>query len=434
MVLFTRDLRVHDHPALAQAARDGSAVPLFVDDPTISANGFATPNRTAFLAESLADLRGALRQRGGDLVVRAGDPAVEAVGVARTVGADTIRLSADVSAFARRRYERLVAAAEPHGIEVVLHSGVTVVRPGRVTTTTGGRFQVFTPFSRAWAGTRWRDVVDAPRRVVVPAGVDPGDLPAVDRAGCSPDLAAGGEDAARAALTRWLRSGLADYAATRDVFAAEAGTSRLSSYLHFGCLSPLEVAVRAGGRPGGDDFVRQLAWRDFHHDTLDRFGELPHRELRPRGRRWRHDADVVAAWEEGRTGYPIVDAAMRQLAAEGWMHNRARMLTASFLTKTLGQDWRLGAAHFLRWLVDGDIANNSANWQWVAGTGCDTRPNRVLNPIRQAERFDPDGAYTLRYVPELAGLAPAAVRRPWTLTGDARRELDYPEPIHPPGD
>jgi deoxyribodipyrimidine photo-lyase len=244
----------------------------------------------------------------------------------------------------------------------------------------------------------------------------------------SPELCVGGEAVGRALLRSWSDSELGQYGDRHDDLPGD-GTSRLSPYLHFGCVSPLETALRCGERSGGEPFVRQLCWRDFHHQVTASFGAIATDDYRSRGDRWRRSASDLEAWQLGRTGYPIVDAGMRQLRQVGWMHNRARMITASFLTKHLYIDWRLGAAHFMRWLVDGDIANNSGNWQWVAGTGNDTRPNRVLNPLRQAERFDPSGDYVRRYIPELAGVDGASVHRPWELDPDRRALLDYPAPI-----
>jgi deoxyribodipyrimidine photo-lyase len=244
----------------------------------------------------------------------------------------------------------------------------------------------------------------------------------------SPDRPEGGETAGRALLRSWGPAGLAQYADTHDDLAAD-DTSRVSAYLHFGCVSPLELATRFADRDGGEEFVRQLCWRDFYHQVTASFGAIATEDYRPRGDRWRRRSTDLDAWKEGRTGYPIVDAGMRQLRREGWMHNRARLITASFLTKDLYIDWRLGAAHFMHWLVDGDVANNSGNWQWVAGTGNDTRPHRVFNPLRQAERFDPSGDYVRRYVPELASVAGPAVHRPWRLPAEQRTALDYPEPI-----
>ncbi len=173
-----------------------------------------------------------------------------------------------------------------------------------------------------------------------------------------------------------------------------------------------------------------MAWRDFHHQVLAARPDAARADYRPRGDAWREDPEALQAWREGRTGYPIVDAGMRQLRTEGWMHNRARLIVASFLTKTLYLDWRAGARHFLDHLADGDIANNQLNWQWVAGTGTDTRPNRVLNPLRQAERYDPTGRYVRRWVPELAGLEnPREAHQPWRLGTSTLRRLGYPSPI-----
>jgi deoxyribodipyrimidine photo-lyase len=221
------------------------------------------------------------------------------------------------------------------------------------------------------------------------------------------------------------------YEDIHDDLAADA-TSKLSPYLHFGCVSATELAARAGRDhpgPGTEAFLRQLCWRDFHHQVLAARPDAPHTDLRPRGD-WVTDPEALAAWAEGRTGIPIVDAGMRQLATEGWMHNRARLITASFLTKTLGLDWRQGAAHFAHHLLDADIANNVLNWQWVAGTGMDTRPNRVLNPLRQATRYDPTGAYVRRHLPELADLTdPTQLHQPWRLGPAALAQLNYPPPI-----
>jgi deoxyribodipyrimidine photo-lyase len=430
VVLFNRDLRVHDHPALAEAARAAeTVVPLFVVDDALLASGFAVPNRAAFLVDSLTDLRSALRARGGDLVVRRGDPVAEAVAVAREVGAEAVHVSADVTAFARRREQRLVGAGLAARLDVVAFPGVGVIPADEVHTGSGGRYKVFTPYWRAWSGHPRRVVEVAPERLALPDGVEAGNLPsAADLASGepSPDLAPGGETEARALMSRWAEAGLADYENGHDDLPGDR-TSRISPHLHFGTISALELADRLGPRPGGDPFVRQLCWRDFHHQTTFHFPAIARVDLHDRGRRWVVDDEVLAAWAGGRTGLPIIDAGLRQLHQEGWMHNRARLLVGSFLTKHLGIDWRRGADHFLDWLVDGDIANNSANWQWVAGTGSDTRPNRIFNPIRQAHRFDPRGDYVRRYVTELADIAGGAVHEPWLLTGTS----DAPGPDYP---
>lgn len=420
VVLFTRDLRVHDHPALAEAAaRAESVVPLFVFDERITVG----PNRVRFLLDSLADLRRSLRGLGGTLVVRRGDVVAETMRVVEGSGAEAVFLSEDVSRYAQSRLRRL----EAERVDVRAFPGVTVVPPGELRPAGGDHFRVFTPFWRRWAVTDLRPVRRAPRRLTTPSRVAAGRLPALGdlvRGVPSPELPAGGEEAGRRRLDRWLRSGLARYGELHDDLAAD-GTSRLSPYLHFGCVSARAVVERAAGKPGAEPFLRQLAWRDFFHQLLAARPEASQEDYRPRRDRWNDDAEGLAAWKEGRTGFPLVDAGMRQLAREGWMHNRARLVVGSFLTKDLYVDWRLGAAHFADLLVDGDVAQNTGNWQWVAGTGTDTRPNRVLNPVLQARRYDRTGEYVRRYVEELAEAPGPALLEPWRHGGLP----GYPPPL-----
>jgi deoxyribodipyrimidine photo-lyase len=433
LVLFTRDLRVHDQAALAAAVREAEhVVPLFVFDERLLAGRCGAPNRLAFLLDSLADLDRSLLERGGRLIVRRGDVVREALRLARSSGAEAIFSSEDVSAYARQRCSRLREACTRERIELRAFPGVTVVPAGALTPSGGGdHYRVFTPYWRAWSLLPRFERAAAPRRVSLPDGIRAGSLPSLKSLlgpgdAPSPELPAGGERAGLALLKRWLPRGLAEYETCHDDLAADR-TSHLSPHLHFGCLSPATVLARAESR--AEAFARQLCWRDFHHQVLAARPDLPSADYRPRGDRWRRSERLAEAWRKGRTGYPIVDAGMRQLAREGFMHNRARLLVASFLTKTLYMDWRTGAAHFDALLVDADLANNVGNWQWVAGTGNDTRPNRVLNPIRQAHRFDPAGDYVRRYVPELAAIPGRAVHEPWLLPGAARRGLDYPKPV-----
>lgn len=433
VVLFTRDLRVRDQPALAAAAREAErVVPLFVLDDVLLRGSCGSANRLVFLLDSLRDLDGSLRERGARLVLRRGDPVEEALRVVGECDASAIHMSDDYSAYARRRHRRLAAECERDGVRLWVHAGVTVIEPGELAPGGGDHYRVFTPYWRAWSEQPRRASHPAPRKLTLPRGVRAGGIPSLphlSRGTPSPDLPRGGEAAARKRLERWLRGGLACYDAERDVLAAIAGTSHIGADLHFGCLSPAAVLARVEGRPGGQAFARQLCWRDFHHQVLAARPDLPRVDYRGRGDRWRRSKRLAEAWRQGRTGYPIVDAGMRQLAREGYMHNRARMIVASFLTKTLYLDWRLGAEHFARLLVDADLANNAGNWQWMAGTGNDTRPNRVLNPLRQAHRFDPEGEYVHRYVPELAALRGGDVHEPWRLAPTERRALDYPDPV-----
>jgi deoxyribodipyrimidine photo-lyase len=429
VVLFTGDLRLHDHPPLraALAAAD-EVVPLFVLDPAVARAGFAAPNRRAFLADCLADLDAGLRERGGRLIVRAGDPVAEVCGVAAECGAAEVHLAAADSGFGQRREDRLRRALTADGRRLHVHDTVvTAVPPGALTPQGSDHFAVFTPYFRHWSAQRLRDTLPAPRTVPVPDSVRSAGLPPRTPAG----PVAGGEREARRRLTAWLRGGLGSYDTGQDDLAGDA-TSRLSADLHFGTLSAVETVhrARAVGGPGAEAFVRQLCWRDFNRQLLAARTAVATADYRSRHDRWRTGAAADAdaeAWREGRTGYPVIDAAMRQLQHEGWMHNRGRLLVAGFLTKTLYIDWRVGARHFLDLLVDGDIANNQLNWQWVAGTGTDTRPNRVLNPLLQARRHDPAGDYVRRWVPELAALPGPAVHEPWKVS--ERDRSGYPAPV-----
>jgi deoxyribodipyrimidine photo-lyase len=429
LVLFNRDLRVHDHPALAAAAKADRTVPLFVFDERLLESRFAAPNRVVFMLEALGDLDAALRKRGGRLFVRRGDPVREAIAVAHDCRATKLHVSADWSAYARAREERLARACEEERIEFVAHPGVTVVPPGTVTPTGGDHFKVFSPYHRAWSGLPQRELASVPRKLSGPTKLRTGRLPTLESlvgGRPSPRRMLGGENEGRKRMRAFLRNSIGDYERQHDDLAGD-DTSRLSAYVRWGCVSPLELAREVDKRRGGAAFVRQLCWRDFHHQVLAATPSLPRRDYRPRRDRWSRSKRALEAWQEGKTGYPLVDAAMRQLTEEGFMHNRARMTVASFLCKDLYVDWRPGAWHFWDLLSDGEIANNAGNWQWVAGTGNDTRPNRVLNPVRQAERFDPKGDYVRRYLPELESVRGKAIFRPWLAEGFER--LDYPAPI-----
>ncbi|MER5252788.1 deoxyribodipyrimidine photo-lyase [Streptomyces sp. NPDC002855] len=432
IVLFTSDLRLHDNPALRAALREADRiVPLFVYDDGLRATGFAVPNRGAFLADCLVDLDTGLRKRGGRLVVRSGDVVDQVRRVASETGAERVHVAAGVSRYATRREERLRDALDGSGCRLVVHDAVvTAVAPGELLPSGKDHYAVFTPYFRRWTAEGVRDVLAAPRTVQVADVASDPVRPRAEITGVSPGLDAGGENAGRKRLRAWLSGDIAGYEDGQDDIAADA-TSRLSPHLHFGTLSATEVVHEATreGSPGAQAFIRQLAWRDFHHQVLAARPDAAAQDYRSRGDRWRTNKKETAAWLDGRTGYPFVDAAMRQLRHEGWMHNRGRMVVASFLTKTLYVDWRVGARHFLSLLVDGDVANNQMNWQWAAGTGTDTRPNRVLNPVIQCKRFDPGGSYVRRWLPELAAVPDRFVHEPWKLPDADRADIDYPDPI-----
>jgi deoxyribodipyrimidine photo-lyase len=447
VVWFRRDLRLHDHPALTEAVLGGNPVaPLFVVDPRLLDGRFASANRAWFLAGALADLAASLAERGASLTVRTGDPATVIPAFAREVGAAAVAVSRDYTPFGRARDRRVADALATAGIAFRPKRGALVHEPEEVATGSGSPFQVFTPFLRAWERRPFRAVLPAPDRILgIDRAVGPPDLGAL--AGNVPTadpalLPPPGERAARDRLARWLATGPTNYARERDSLATP-GTSRLSQDLRFGCLSPVEVATRSlatdGGTEGSRRYVSELAWRDFYAHALwhePRIAREPF-VTRYRTLAWPEPAPgAVEAWRAGRTGYPVVDAAMRQLAATGWMPNRARMIAASFLVKDLLVDWRVGEAHFMAHLVDGDPASNLGGWQWAASVGTDAQPYvRVFNPVTQGRRFDPDGAYVRRWIGELANVPTARVHEPWTMDDDAqlaaacRIGTDYPAPI-----
>ncbi|WP_067843452.1 cryptochrome/photolyase family protein [Nocardia lijiangensis] len=427
VALFTRDLRVHDNPVLTAAHREGdTVVPLFVIDRDLVPDR-CPPNRARFLAAALAELDNELRAVGGRLVVRRGEVVDEVDRVVAETGSVKVHLAEDVSGYSRSRADGLRERLRRRDCRVDVHAAtVTAVDPELLVPSTGrDHFAVFTPYFRRWSETHRRKPLGKPRALTLPRiSGDPLPKPDDLRSGeSSPRLAVGGETTGRKLLRDWLSGPLAGYARHSDDLAADA-TSRLSAYLHFGCLSPTEVVRRVDmSTEGGHAFARQLAWRDFHHQLLAARPDAAWHDYRARPTHWRDDPHAVDAWRDGRTGYPIVDAGMRQLRAEGWMPGRARLIAASFLTKSLRVHWRIGAAHFLYWLVDADLANNQLNWQWVAGTGTDTRPNRALNPLRQAKRYDPAGDYVRRWIPELAHLEGPWIHTPWRI------DAGYPAPI-----
>lgn len=424
---FRRDLRLSDNPALRVAIDAAeSVVPLFVIDPVVWDTAGA--NRRWFLAGCLRDLDD---QLDGRLIVRHGDPVDVVPEVARETDAGLVVHAADVGVYGRRRDDRVAEALENDERARRIVDSPWARPPGSVRTKTGGVYKVFTPYHRTWVRGRFDDPIPRPRRIVTVDGVETDGVPDVGAVDATlPDP---GELAARRRVDRFLRSRVERYHEERDDPAADT-TSRLSADLKFGTIHPRQLLARLDRRkPGHDVFAQELAWRDFYAQVLDEWpasawsawsDRLASIELDDGA-----DADErFDAWCRGRTGYPLVDAGMRQLVAEGWMHNRLRMVTASFLVKDLHLDWTRGARYFLEHLVDGDLSSNNHGWQWVAGTGTDAAPYfRVFNPVAQSERFDPDGEYIRRWVPELADVDRADVHRPWECEGGAPEA--YPLPI-----
>lgn len=421
VVWFRRDLRVADLPTLSAAGE--RALGLFVlDDRLLEPSG--GPRRD-FLYRSLAALD---EQLGGRLLVLRGDPVTVVPRVAKAVGAQEVHVSADYGPYGRAR-----DAAVAEQVEVVATGSPYAIAPGRVTKDDGNPYKVFTPWFKRWLDHGWR----APARTGAGtlAWIDPDDVAGLAGrvaipAPAAPGLAAG----EAAALARWrefCEDDLIRYDDERDRPDLDS-TSRMSVYLKFGNIHPrtmLADLARARSH-GAEQYRRQLAWRDFYADILFQRPDSARRNYDAKFDAMRHDtgegADALfAAWCAGRTGFPIVDAGMRQLAAEGWMHNRVRMIVASFLVKDLHLPWWRGARYFMAHLVDGDLASNQHGWQWTAGSGTDAAPYfRVFNPIGQGEKFDPTGDYVRRWVPELRGVPGKAVH---TLKGV--RPEGYPEPI-----
>ena len=408
VVWFRRDLRTADHPALLAAVEEASSAgagvaPLFVVDRALMASAGA--NRRSFLAGSLGDLDAHLD---GSLALRAGRPEEVVPAFAAEVGARTVFATGDTAPYGRRRDARVASALAATGAGLTLVGSAYAVSPGRVRSGSGAPYRVFTPFRRGWEAQGWSPPSPAPTRVRwLSAGSE---LTAEDIATTaeSPSLPVPGLDAAHEAMEAFLAGPVDRYGDERDRPDHE-GTSRLSPYLRFGTLHPRQILDRLGDGTGARVYRSELAWREFYADVLWHHPASAWEPFLPVGDHLRWDtgpqaSERFAAWATGRTGFPLVDAGMRQLRSEGWMHNRVRMLTASFLVKDLHIDWRLGARHFLDLLVDGDLASNNHGWQWVAGTGTDAAPfHRVFNPTVQAERFDPDGSYVRAHVPEVDG-------------------------------
>jgi len=438
-----RDLRLSDNQALAAAlSRAEQVLPVFVLDPKLLNSPYVGEKRLAFLYAGLHALDNDLRQRGSGLVVRSGDPVHVLTDLHREVGAGAILAEADHSPFACRRDQRAARL-----LPLYLTSGLTVHSPSEIIKVDGMPYTVFTPFSKAWLAHPWSgDPLPAPDWIPTLAGVMSEDIPA------SPPLSTqipfqAGETEAQRRLDAFIENAVYSYADERNRMDL-AGTSGLSPYLRFGMLSARQAvaaasqaeaqATDAESRRSAETWLNELIWREFYIAILYHFPSVRQTAFRPalRNLSWVNDLDDFGAWTQGRTGYPVVDAAMRQLLQTGWMHNRARMITASFLTKDLLVDWRWGERHFMQHLIDGDPAANNGGWQWTAGTGTDAAPYfRIFNPVTQSQKFDPGGAFIRRFVPELVNVPTEFIHSPWKMPLDLQTQIgcrigkDYPAPI-----
>ena len=423
---FRRDLRLADNPALGAASCvDGTVVPLFVVDPALWEP--ASDVRRAYLIDSLHSLDESLD---GQLLLQHGNPAQRVVEVAQAAGADQVHIAADFGPYGARRDAAVRAALAAHGIELVETGSPYAVAPGRVTKDDGTSYRVYTPFYRAWMRHGWRaPAADVEAEWIMP--VECHGYP--ERPELPFALPPAGEAAALAHWDSFRGGRLAAYDDTRNLPALD-GTSTMGHHLKWGEIHPRTILAELGDTPGEETFRKEIAWREFYADVLAQRPDSAQRSMDARfddDFAWDSGPEADArfeAWAAGRTGYPFVDAGMRQLLAEGWMHNRVRMVVASFLVKDLHLPWQRGAAHFMRWLRDGDLASNAHGWQWTAGCGTDASPyHRVFNPVGQGEKFDPNGDYVRRYVPELAHLPGKTAHTPWDTLGGY--DHGYPERI-----
>ena len=456
IVWLRRDLRVADNAALHHACEQAERViPLFVLDPFILERADTGAARVVFLLDALKILDANLQRLGGRLIVRRGRTPEAVLSAVTEFGADGVFHQREYEPHGKARDEAVAKTLQESGKVCETFPGLALFEPNEILSQTGSPYTVFGPYKRLWFAKPADAPYPAPKHVPVPADAKSEPLPtAADlKFQTNQTFTCGGEDAAQELLREFLASKIEGYDTARDVLSQD-GTSRLSRHLHFGTLSPRFVvdAVRRSGKdkptgqdsearaehqgePGHTTFLSELAWHDFYLQILDHFPHVAEGAFRRQfaALEWENDEAKFAAWKEGRTGYPIIDAAMRQLNTEAWMHNRGRMVVASFLTKDLLIDWRWGEQYFMQQLVDGDQAANNGGWQWAAGTGTDAQPFfRIFNPTSQGEKFDPDGAYVRRWVPELAKVPAASIHQPWTLSQAEREYLrcgDYPAPI-----
>ncbi|AIC71285.1 Phr protein [Mycobacteroides abscessus] len=413
-----RDLRLADNPALRAAAESGDVLAVFILDPQLL--GSAPRPRDAWLAANVLDLD---RQLDGRLCLKSGAPGQVLVELAECIGATEVHVARETTPFGRRRDTSVSAELAKIGVDWIETGSPYAVTPGRITKSDGSTYRVFTAFERAWRAHHWprpAQLQTSPSWVKPPASA-PLSPARSSLAGlvqrCGIALPPAGEGAARTRWEHFLAHDLTGYAAGRDRADVDA-TSRISPYLKVGAIHPRTLLADLAAIAGQDaaKFISELAWRDFYADVLFHQPRSAHTDLTDALAHltYAEPGEGFRAWQRGETGYPLVDAGMRQLLAEGWMHNRVRMVTASFLTKDLHIWWPHGARHFMNHLIDADSASNTHGWQWVAGTGTDAAPYfRVFNPTAQAQKFDPNGDYIRKYIPELRHLSGASAITPW---------------------
>lgn len=439
---FRRDLRIADNTGLFRASEHELPVlPVYVLSKWTGSHPWTGPNRQQFLCDSLAALADGLKELSGRLIIRQGDAEKELEDLIKESGAVALHFNQSPDPFGKSEEKAVRALCARLGVECHAHHDISLHGANEVLTQSGGPYKVFTPYSRNWLTLEKPKPLPSPKDLHTPQDIRSLGLPDISiwkLKNPAEGILEAGEAAAKARMDRFLRNKVSEYGDTRD-FPAEDGTSRLSQDLRFGLISIRTLyakLTKAGqdAKPAAlkniEIYLKELAWREFYFAILHHFPEVLHHEFNPdwRGLPWDEPGEKFEAWKQGQTGFPIVDAGMRELLATGFMHNRVRMIVAMFLTKDLHIDWRLGESWFMQQLVDGEIASNNGGWQWSAGTGADAAPYfRIQNPWTQSARYDPDGMYIKRWVPELKDV-PAKLLMAPPKDGKPIAH-DYPMPI-----
>jgi deoxyribodipyrimidine photo-lyase len=443
-----RDLRLADNQTMAEALEQArEVIPLFILDPVLINSQKSSEKRLAFLYNGLKQMDADLSKAGSHLMIRRGNPLEVLSQLSTELAIKGIFAEADFSPYARRRDARVAEA-----LPLNLISSPSFRHPAEVLKKDGSPYTVFTPYMRAWkklALPGRRELIPGPEKIQTPADIASEPFPEPDIGTRDMYFIPGEAEANRRLeiFTEGNEGGIFRYADLRNRMDVD-GTAGLSPYLRFGMVSARQAVVAAReaaqlaanivGETGADTWLNELIWREFYQAMLNHFPEVAKHSFRSELRpiRWRNDPDDFSDWKNGATGYPVVDAGMRQLTAMGWMHNRARMITASFLVKDLLIDWRMGEAYFMSQLVDGDPAANNGGWQWIAGTGADAAPYfRIFNPILQSQKFDPQGIYIRKWVPELQGVPDEYIHQPWQMPVTVQVNSscilgkNYPHPI-----
>jgi deoxyribodipyrimidine photo-lyase len=424
---FRRDLRIADNTALYNASLHGvPVVPVYILSDWNKSHNWTGANRLHFLCGCIESLAGNLSSIGGRLIIRQGDAISELEKLIKESDAEAVHFNRDPDPFGKKTEERLQLLCEKLGIRYVGHDDVSLHTPEKILTQTGNPYKVFTPYSRNWLSHDKPAPLPKPGNLETPEAITSLDLPSVAHWGLekpTADLPTPGERAARLRMKQAVSETIQNYSALRDL-PAENGTSRLSQDLRHGLISirtlysEIEKEHKAAASPASDSiavYIKELAWREFYFAILHHFPHVLEHEFNTdwKGLPWDEPGENFEKWKNGETGFPIVDAGMRQLLKTGFMHNRVRMITAMFLTKDLHIDWKLGESHFMQHLTDGEIASNNGGWQWSAGTGADAAPYfRIQNPWTQTARYDPKGIYIKRWIPELENIDPKKFQAP----------------------